>query len=648
MSEKFFGYVTSNADDIRSGKLNEGIKGLKSSIRNMDIEVGETPIQEKKEAPKKYTKEEISSLARDLYKNIKPPKPVEDSKEDNEKVVAANTQAMRANYRALARTLTGYRNGGDAGQQTHFTRSANGDAAHNTGCNYGALVVAGTEMTLEQYKEHIDAKMEACWAGYTQKGTKTMFGKQYPNCVKKTKTKKEEVETEEETSQEFLTESDVISELKEQLLELDDTSWVAIDSVMRAVAKEHSMTPKELHKLFKKENEGQIPDEWLKENQTISEAGWMPLEEMVGIYRNGVVYDVSLMWKGHSRRLKFFWPEKKLPDRNKMEETIQMFYPGGRLLTFYPSHDPGDQTDNFMVLVPPMTENCIFFDHDDWHLMTEEESLAYDYILNEEGEPTSPPLMREDGLVEIWIEDHDTGEEKIVVFNEEGLHAWFNKSKSKDGKPGWVQSDGSPCANEKGETKTPKCYSSAKKASMTKKELKSADARKSRQDPNQQQKSGAAKPTYVRTDKKESVETYGEILEGKKDACYHKVKSRYKVWPSAYASGALVKCRKSGAKSWGNSSKKEEVEYVLEDDMKGMSVKSGHKRSVAQGAGLTEKGAAAYRRKNPGSKLGTAVTTPPSKLKPGSKAAGRRKSFCARSRGWTGERGKAARARWNC
>ena len=46
---------------------------------------------------------------------------------------------------------------------------------------------------------------------------------------------------------------------------------------------------------------------------------------------------------------------------------------------------------------------------------------------------------------------------------------------------------------------------------------------------------------------------------GKKDACYHKVKSRYDVWPSAYASGALVKCRKVGAKNWGNS-KKEGVE----------------------------------------------------------------------------------------
>ena len=49
---------------------------------------------------------------------------------------------------------------------------------------------------------------------------------------------------------------------------------------------------------------------------------------------------------------------------------------------------------------------------------------------------------------------------------------------------------------------------------------------------------------------------------GKKDACYHKVKSRYDVWPSAYASGALVKCRKVGAKNWGNS-KKEGVEDRL-------------------------------------------------------------------------------------
>ena len=46
---------------------------------------------------------------------------------------------------------------------------------------------------------------------------------------------------------------------------------------------------------------------------------------------------------------------------------------------------------------------------------------------------------------------------------------------------------------------------------------------------------------------------------GKKDACYHKVKSRYKVWPSAYGSGALTKCRKVGAANWGNKSKKKKM-----------------------------------------------------------------------------------------
>ena len=69
---------------------------------------------------------------------------------------------------------------------------------------------------------------------------------------------------------------------------------------------------------------------------------------------------------------------------------------------------------------------------------------------------------------------------------------------------------------------------------------------------------------------------------------------------------------------------------------------------AAAGGGMTQKGVDEYKRKNPGSKLKTAVTTKPSKLKPGSKAAKRRKSFCARSKNWTGERGKAARRRWRC
>ena len=75
-----------------------------------------------------------------------------------------------------------------------------------------------------------------------------------------------------------------------------------------------------------------------------------------------------------------------------------------------------------------------------------------------------------------------------------------------------------------------------------------------------------------------------------------------------------------------------------------LSVGRGEKRSVSQGAGLTTKGRKKYNRAT-GSNLQAPVT---GKVKPGSKAAKRRKSFCARSKGWTGERGKAARRRLKC
>jgi hypothetical protein len=73
--------------------------------------------------------------------------------------------------------------------------------------------------------------------------------------------------------------------------------------------------------------------------------------------------------------------------------------------------------------------------------------------------------------------------------------------------------------------------------------------------------------------------------------------------------------------------------------------KRRHFRKVKEGAGMTRAGVRAYRKENPGSKLQTAVT---GKVKPGSKAAKRRKAFCARSKSWTGERGRAARRRWKC
>ena len=121
----------------------------------------------------------------------------------------------------------------------------------------------------------------------------------------------------------------------------------------------------------------------------------------------------------------------------------------------------------------------------------------------------------------------------------------------------------------------------------------------------------------------------------RKDACYHKVKSRYSVWPSAYASGALVKCRRKGAKNWGKKNESIVNTYaamafaLVEAKSPAWQRKAGKNPS----GGLNAKGVASYRAANPGSKLKTAVTTKPSKLKKGSKAAGRRKSFCARMSG---------------
>ena len=146
---------------------------------------------------------------------------------------------------------------------------------------------------------------------------------------------------------------------------------------------------------------------------------------------------------------------------------------------------------------------------------------------------------------------------KFKDVKEGNLHKWFNKSSSKDGKPGWVNVvTGGTCASDEPGEGTPKCVSSAKRESMTPAERRSASRRKKVADPGQQSKSGAEKPTYVSTDKpkmNEEKDIKGKGS-GKKDACYSKVKSRYDVWPSAYASGALVKCRKVGAANWGTKS----------------------------------------------------------------------------------------------
>ena len=300
------------------------------------------------------------------------------------------------------------------------------------------------------------------------------------------------------------------------------------------------------------------------------------------------------------------------------------------------------------------------------------------------------------------------------------LRDWFSKSKSSDGKPGWVQLGGKyagkPCARQPGQTTKPKCGSSKMKRNLNKDEEEAAFRRKQKEDPNPDRKgkainvkteetinergdfwhpdpdkdrklggpganqraredrAAASKPksdpkklrpgeSYMEYAKrmktrKEEVELTAEG-KGEKDACYKKVKSRYSVWPSAYASGALVKCRKVGAANWGNKSKKEEFEGNLSfsqfnekakacwDTHKkvGMKMKGGKlvndcrpkneevtnegaawtkKAGKSASGGLNEKGRKSYERENPGSDL-----------KAPSKKVGnpRRASFCARMKG---------------
>ena len=88
--------------------------------------------------------------------------------------------------------------------------------------------------------------------------------------------------------------------------------------------------------------------------------------------------------------------------------------------------------------------------------------------------------------------------EESNIYNEGSLHKWFKGSKSKDGKPGWVNvKTGGTCASDEPGEGTPKCVSSAKRASMSKSERESASRRKKAADPNQQSKTAAAIPTKV-------------------------------------------------------------------------------------------------------------------------------------------------------
>lgn len=75
-----------------------------------------------------------------------------------------------------------------------------------------------------------------------------------------------------------------------------------------------------------------------------------------------------------------------------------------------------------------------------------------------------------------------------------------------------------------------------------------------------------------------------------KDACYRKVKARYKVFPSAYASGAIAKCRKVGAANWGNSKKKADGGIHEQKPVRAFRGKAVKNTAVARGCGCVMNG----------------------------------------------------------
>ena len=277
---------------------------------------------------------------------------------------------------------------------------------------------------------------------------------------------------------------------------------------------------------------------------------------------------------------------------------------------------------------------------------------------------------------------------------EGSLHKWFKGSKSKDGKGGWVNVvTGGTCASDEPGEGTPKCVSSSKRASMTKAERLSAARRKKKADPNQQSKSGAAKPTYVSTDKpkKKKVsegvtfsyilekikrDEYGDPIGGPKISEKQKAKNlrtyegdkkitRSESFSSNSAQQAAIAIAKRKRKEDLKVAEKKKLQKVNSGFEPNEELVEGtpawqRKAGKSESGGLNAKGVASYRAANPGSKLKTAVTTKPSKLKKGSKSAKRRLSFCRRMKGMKKKLTSAKTARdpdsrinkslrkWNC
>ncbi len=153
---------------------------------------------------------------------------------------------------------------------------------------------------------------------------------------------------------------------------------------------------------------------------------------------------------------------------------------------------------------------------------------------------------------------------------DENLRKWFKEKWVRFGPDGKIRG---ACARGDDSEGKPKCLPQKKAQNLGKKGRKYAASKKRREDPNPE-RTGKAKNVATKKKTNEDIPfnecpscrgpiVHESMMTEKQDACYHKVKSRYKVWPSAYASGALVQCRKKGASNWGTGGKKKNESSIM-------------------------------------------------------------------------------------
>jgi len=399
--------LDSSSDDIRDAVISESLDNLKFKSRKED-----------RDKPRGNGNIDLAERTVDSYKrNVKKDDMSAPTKAAQQRFPEGQplTKASIDNMKAVLRTLTGQRNGGDDGKC-----SPKAGTSGNTGTpvsNYAADV---SSMSLEDYREHISNTfdLEEKNGLYANIHAKRKRGeapakpgdKNYPAddaFEKAAKTaKKEEV--------------DLVSELESKLMELTDQSWQLVDKTTREVCLEHKVSLRELNSEFK-ERHGVYPDKWIAEHANVELCGWMPLNEVFILHHVGIVYDVMFTFKGSSTRMKFFWPNTKKPSKDQMSLAVNKFYPKARLLAYYPSRDQGN---DFMVVIPPMTENYEIITEDEWVMMSEEACEAYQNICEHVGEPVSCIELNEDDNYEVMVESHETGEVQSIIFEKCGL--WDN------------------------------------------------------------------------------------------------------------------------------------------------------------------------------------------------------------------------------